>query len=274
MSRVAARSARPRSRRPAAPGTCRRISETIYEQIRDEITWGRLRPGQRISVRDLAARYRVSMMPVRDALGQLAAEGFTRVSPRRSTVVSEISVQDMSWIFEIRATLEAMAARLACPRVTAADLVDLGRVQREMDRCVARRDVQRWLALNDRFHAAVFARTENQSLRKLIRDLWDRTAHRRAWATVEMPGFIEGRTVEHKEILRMLERRDPDGTERAWREHVVRSQTWILNHLRAAGLAEPPGQAESVERGDRRRSPQRTQRTRRSSLWRPPRSPR
>jgi DNA-binding GntR family transcriptional regulator len=87
------------------------VPEQIAARIGDRIIAGELAPGSRIVEQDLAAEFQVSRGPIRDAIRILEREGLATIHPRRGAVVTELSIDELQEIFEIRAALLETAAR-------------------------------------------------------------------------------------------------------------------------------------------------------------------
>src|SRR5215212_10664712 len=90
-----------------------RLVEQVYEAILSEIADGRLPPNTRLIQDDLAAAYGVSRQPVQQALLLLRNHGLVRDAPRRGLIVSPLDVDYVRNLYEVRAVLEGLAARLA-----------------------------------------------------------------------------------------------------------------------------------------------------------------
>lgn len=93
--------------------------ETVYEWVRDRIIDGSMPTGSRIRERDLAEELGVSRVPIREAFPRLEAEGYIRSLPRRGVVVAPMGLTDVVELFDVRASLEVLAARLAATRCAA-----------------------------------------------------------------------------------------------------------------------------------------------------------
>jgi DNA-binding GntR family transcriptional regulator len=199
------------------------IAEHIYEALRGEIVQGKLRPGDRLIPREIAGGLGCSPMPVRDAINRLATEGFTTVSPRKVTRVATLSRQEMDELFAVRAVLEAYAGRLACSALTESDLHQLAGMVDTMAARVRANDLKGWFRLNQRFHFFVFDRANNNTLRGILVDLWDKTLRSRAMVVLDRPEFVTQRMDEHRAILEAFRARDAEAAERLWREHIARS---------------------------------------------------
>src|SRR4051812_36572022 len=97
---------------PPALGTAQ---QHAVDWLRRLIIAGELRPGQRVNQEDLAERIGVSVAPVREALRALEQEGQVTYLPRRGYFVTELRVEDLREIYELRQVLEERAARAALP---------------------------------------------------------------------------------------------------------------------------------------------------------------
>ena len=94
------------------------LAEQIANRIADLIISGKYQPGQRVSEQELASLFSVSRGPVREALRILEKEDFVRILPRRFTEITRLSPREVEQIFEIRAALISLAARLTTERIT------------------------------------------------------------------------------------------------------------------------------------------------------------
>ncbi|UBH07033.1 GntR family transcriptional regulator [Leucobacter sp. Psy1] len=90
--------------------------QRVYEWVRDRIIDGRLATGSRVREREVADALGVSRIPIREAFPRLEAEGYIRTLPRRGAVVAPMELADIVELFDVRAALEVLAARLAASR--------------------------------------------------------------------------------------------------------------------------------------------------------------
>lgn len=98
----------------APPGASQGVR--VYEWIRDRIIDGSLPTESRIREREVAERLGVSRVPIREAFPRLEAEGYIRTLPHRGAVVAPMEADDVAELFDVRASLETLAARLAAMR--------------------------------------------------------------------------------------------------------------------------------------------------------------
>lgn len=132
----------------------RTVKAALAERIRDEIIEGRLPPGKKLRLEELADHFEVSTMPVREALLELEAEGLVTIAPRRGAVVTRLGAEDLEDIYDIRTNLEEMAIRLSVPRMTEETLADLAQYVQEMETNFT--DGVSYTKLNHQFHLTIY----------------------------------------------------------------------------------------------------------------------
>ncbi len=108
-------------------------AERIYLRLRDAILSGRLKPGVYLRERELAARFRVSRTPIREALRQLERDGQIRLTPHLGAEVKEVSLQDLLEVLEMRRYLEPYSARNAARRITPQAASELRKIRRTFE---------------------------------------------------------------------------------------------------------------------------------------------
>lgn len=192
------------------------VRERVTADLRQEIIAGSLRPGDRLVERELAERFGVSRVPVREAIRALVAEGFVHFETPRRTVVRRLTPNDVKELFELREALEVYAAGLAASRATPQDLAE---VQELLDRAAAATeagDAELITDLNSRLHDRIVAMAGNS----LLTEALEPVAGRLRWMTrrnEEWPQLL----VEHRELYEAIASGDPD-----------RARTHALTHVR------------------------------------------
>lgn len=201
-----------------------------YEQIKEAILSGALRPLERITEDQLAGRLGLSRTPVREAFGLLAAEGLITVVAKRGSFVAPLGVDDILEIYQIRSPLECMTARIAAKNITEAQLAELDRlVQAELSQ-EATRSVRESLARSMEFRAIVNSCANNTRLNALLRELQSQTHRARAlWPST--PGRLSEAWREHAQLLEALKAGDADAAERLTRTHLERAQEVALAQM-------------------------------------------
>jgi DNA-binding GntR family transcriptional regulator len=209
----------------------RTVKEALVETLRDEIIRGDLVPGQYLRLEEIAPRFDVSTMPVREALRDLAAEGLVTVFPRRGAMVTQLNADELQDIYDIRVALEEMAARLAVPFVTEAILTELASLIEQIEN--HRGDVATLVKLNHQFHLTLYAASGRRHLCELIRMLRYRSQHYLHVYTAEVDeGHLPQTPGEHRAILEACRRGDAEQAATLTREHVAEAGRVIVEHAR------------------------------------------
>ncbi|MGH7777519.1 MAG: GntR family transcriptional regulator [Candidatus Dormibacterales bacterium] len=191
-------------------------AEAVADVLRDEIWHGTLAPGTTLRQRDVAERYGVSPTPVREALSRLEAEGFLTASLQRGATVVRRSADRIRENFTIRATLEGLAAEMATPKLTAADLERLTALNEEM-RHRQRMDA-RVIELNRTFHMTLYRANDLPLLLNMLGQLWHALE-----GGPKLGRPLEESVRQHQEILEALGRGDAARAAQLTRAHVLSS---------------------------------------------------
>lgn len=137
------------------------VRETVLANLRQEIIAGRLRPGDRLVERDLADRFGVSRVPVRETIRSLVGEGFVHFETPRRTVVRLLTANDVKELFELHEALEVYAAGLAAARATPEDLAEVQELLDLAATATKEGDAKTITDVNSRLHDRVMAMAGN-----------------------------------------------------------------------------------------------------------------
>lgn len=176
----------------------------IYKELRRAIIMGHIRPGDRLSVEDLAARYNTSATPLRDALQMLQSEGLVVIKPRAGYFVTPTTLKELRERFELRQILEVAAIERAVARITDAQIDELEHVHAgytgDDDE-----SYDRYTDENRNFHYLLARASGNDQLADTIGHLLDRLAR---YMVVRGAGRTQVDT--HTRIVAALRSRDVD----------------------------------------------------------------
>ncbi len=152
----------------------RTLGDRIHAELCDLLMSGRLAPGERLSLRSLAERLGVSVMPVRDAVGRLANDDVLSVLPGRAVHVPPMTADRLQELTTVRVVVEGFAAARAASLRSEAEVAALRDHEAAFARQVAApvRDVVAALRANMDLHFAVYAAARLPTLEAVIRQLW------------------------------------------------------------------------------------------------------
>lgn len=148
------------------------LSVVAYLRIREDLMAGRFAPGEKLKLRDLAARLGMSATPVREALKRLVSEAVLTQADHHSVRLPVLTPDRYLEICELRVDLEGKAAAAAAERATAADLEELRGIQSSLDLSVRQGRLSDWLLQNERFHMAICRYARMPTLLRLVEILW------------------------------------------------------------------------------------------------------
>lgn len=208
-------------------GLRKRVCEAIKRAITEMDIYGR--PEDiRLDERQLAEDLGVSRTPIREALSVLEQEGFVRSIPRRGIHVVRKSKREIVEMITVWAAIESMAARLAAPRVTAADLAELrGHVEAFRDDPSGQ--IGEYSDANMAFHKAIIRLGGIALMSGLTETLF---IHMRAVRAVTMTQDNRAKrsVADHRAIVAALESRDAALAERLVREHTMGLAAHVEQH--------------------------------------------
>lgn len=196
------------------------LRERVYAHLKEEILDNRIPPGSVLQEVPLAESLGVSRGPIREALGSLAAEGLVTITPRRGAVVTALTKHDFLEAYQVREVLEALAVRLAVPRMSDDELHALEGPIEEMLRCSARADDTGFFEANTAFHEAFVVASGNAKLVEVYRRLIGQMGpYRRPSALLR--GSLDRSIAEHQGIMDAARARDGE-----------RAAALVLDHIR------------------------------------------
>jgi DNA-binding GntR family transcriptional regulator len=155
-------------------------AQHAVESLRHTFIAGELKPGERVRQEEIAERLGVSLAPVREALAVLEQEGQLTYRPRRGYFVTELDLDDLREIYDLRLLVEGRAARGALPQLDADAHERIALAARDCEEAVERGDVTAELEANRRFHFAVLEAPDQVHTMRVVRLLWDSTETYRA----------------------------------------------------------------------------------------------
>ncbi|MGA8215116.1 MAG: GntR family transcriptional regulator [Candidatus Sulfotelmatobacter sp.] len=206
----------------------RTLAGAASEAIRDQILGWRYPPGTRIDQSDLARQLGISLVPLREALRKLAAEGLVQIVPHRGAFVCQVSRDELKDLYGVRIILEGIATRLAVPRLTDECIARLTGLLSKMEHETPKEQCAELLLLNREFHFTVYRASGRPFLCELIAGLWEKSERYRAFY-VHLPGRSLQALKEHKEVLQALRCRQANKAVRAVRNDIRQTMTELLS---------------------------------------------
>jgi DNA-binding GntR family transcriptional regulator len=195
------------------------IKETIAHSLRADILRSALESGQALKQDEIASRFGVSKIPVREALVQLEAEGLVVFYPNRGAFVSKLSAAEADEIYVMRIALETAILERAIPKLTVADLKHAEELLSAID---LEENIARWGELNWEFHATFYSAASLPRLMDMIKTLHTNIAR---YLVLYLAG-MDYQNISQREHRALLE---------ACRHgNIEQAKTILEDHLRSA----------------------------------------
>jgi DNA-binding GntR family transcriptional regulator len=230
---------------PDAPLENRTLREQVIDHLREEILASRLAPGTELGEAALARSLGISRGPLREALGQLTAEGLVTIVPRRGAVVTRLTRKEFIDAYQVREALESLAIRLAVPRLSAAQKGELHRMCGEMERQAAAGDRQGFFETNRAFHRLLVQASGNAKLEAVHAQLIAQMG-RLMSKSAELRGGLDRSAAEHRALLEAIDAGDPVRSARLLEEHIEVPQR-VLDSPAARAMFEDPDDDQSQD---------------------------
>jgi DNA-binding GntR family transcriptional regulator len=186
--------------------THRTLSALIVDQLRQSILAGVHVAGAQLRQDALAETYNVSRIPVREALFQLEAEGLVRISPHKGAVVSELSLEEINDVFDLRAILEPRLLANSLPLLDLSDLNHLEAIQIRFRNSIATGNIREWGEINAEFHLALYARAAQPRTLAIVASLLQ-TSDRYTRLQLSNTAAMDTAEKEHAEIIALCRAR-------------------------------------------------------------------
>jgi DNA-binding GntR family transcriptional regulator len=195
-------------------------SARAYDHIAARIADGRYSPGYRLVLDPIAQELGTSVVPVREAIRRLEAEGLVTFEHNVGAQVALVHEEEYVVTMQTLSIVEGAATALAAPFVTAGDIARARAINAEMIAMLDHFDPVRFTQLNLDFHAVLFERCPNPHIVDLVHRGWARLKLLRESTFSFVPGRAQGSVEEHEQILRLIEgHADPLELELTARRH-------------------------------------------------------
>ena len=205
------------------------LSEKVYRILKARIIKGDLAQGGKLFEAKIAEQLGISRTPVREALRELAAEGFVKMTPNQGMAVSIISIENIREVLQIRAILEGLAARLTAKVINKEEIKELEKYLKKMECYTNKDDILAFSKMDAEFHELILNICGNNRLIQIRKNLSDQT-HRYRIRSLSIPGRLKYSLEEHREIVEALKRKDSEQADRSSQKHIENVIKNILAH--------------------------------------------
>lgn len=203
------------------------LRQRVVDNLRNAITSGRFKAGDRLVERELCEAVGVSRTLVREALRQLEAEGLVTVVANKGPVVASVSTEEARGIYEVRAVLEGLASRLFAERASSAQKAELGRLFGQFKSACLDNNLDEASAAKSEFYIVLFRGAGNAALESQLSHFFARTSLLRS-LTLSSPNRLRDSAREIEEMYEAIMSGDGDASWKASVAHVQSAAAVML----------------------------------------------
>lgn len=224
-------------------------SQLAYQWIRERITNGTFSPGYRLVLTSLAIDLSMSVVPIREAIRELTAEGLVTFERNVGARVAMVDAWQYRDAMQVIGIIESAATALAAPHLTAEDVSRARHLNEMMRASLGDLDSRLFSALNAEFHHTLYAKCPNERLLEIVEVEWARLRHLRDSIFTFVPGRAPSSVREHDALVDLIERGRPvEEIEQAVRVHRTTSLDAFLTQ-RPAHSHPAPDRAQALVEG-------------------------
>src|ERR1700743_2520040 len=215
----------------ASPATRRNgasLSERVYQALKQDIIRGVFRPGEALSEKDLAKKYRGSRTPVREAAVRLQQENLMQIVANRGYFITQITIQNVNEIYDFRAAVEGGSADLAAQCNWEPGAIERLEELAEAEHARENRESHiRFIEADTEFHVGIAQLTRNPLLVRAVADMRCQM-ERIMYASLDIGYHSELPTSEHRGIVEAIKKRDAQLARKRMCDHIYISKDKVL----------------------------------------------
>ena len=206
------------------------LNQKVYRVLKEAIIKGFLEPGTKLLENKIAEEMHVSRTPVREAMQKLVAEGFVKTTPNQTMVVTEVSLEDVKDVLQIRGVLEGLAARITAKEINIQEIDELENVVAQMSLHVSKENLSSYCKADDEFHDLILNVCGNKWIIQ-IRDNLGNFIYRFRIKSLSVPGRLKYSLGEHQAIMESLKKHNPAEADKLSQIHMENTVINILKNV-------------------------------------------
>jgi DNA-binding GntR family transcriptional regulator len=222
---------------PDQPPAVTGLSNAVVVKLQQLIYSGEFKPGDRLNEAALALRMGTSRGPIREAMKVLAGLGLVTAIPNRGVFVRQLSLREMSEVYEMRALVFGHAAARACEHLSEGHKRQFEQLLSAMDSACEAVDGTRYYELNLQFHALVLLVADNRRAQQAYDD-YVKELHLVRRRYFDGLGNMRRSNIEHRAVYNAIASADPEGARAAAEQHVLGGRIRLLSSFQEHLIAE------------------------------------
>lgn len=214
--------------RPNRPLT---VSQNVAAEIREQILRREIKGGERLRQEAIAKSFEISIIPVREALRQLAAEGLVELVPHRGAIATEFTLEKaLEWI-DMRQMIEADLIGRALDNITEEDIVSAEKILNEFDAALDHgRDMEHWSKYNWSFHSTLYLPADRPETMKVLASLHEKCDRYHRLQLSDGQHIVRAEE-EHRELIDLCRSRSKRAAKALMKKHMIGIERDIAEQL-------------------------------------------
>lgn len=214
-------------------------ADAVTSRLRQQLLDGSIPAGSRIMPKDIAARFALSIVPVREAIRRLESEGLLVTSPQRATFAADIGVEDLAGVYDLRRVVEPEYAHRATRIATDSDIKRCKLALKELVNAKAYSPA--FFEAHRNFHWHLLAPAASPVIRTVLERLWQSVDRYmglgvRTIAEHSSAEYLAAFRAEHAAIAAAFERKDGERLRQMLVDHFTATEKAMCEMLEVVGL--------------------------------------
>ncbi len=201
--------------------------QVAYDKIKEMILDNELAPGEALVERTLSSRLNISRTPIREALRKLSNDGLVEIQEGKGIYVAEVRFEDIVEIYELRESLEGLAARLCAQRRTEAAMGQLEELMEEYKEAYEKSEYGRFMHIDMMLHRRIAEASRNKRLVNMISSIYDQVT--RMAVSVQQDRVIRDLALEeHEKLIAEIRDGKANEAEAIMKQHIASTRKYHI----------------------------------------------
>jgi DNA-binding GntR family transcriptional regulator len=205
-------------------------SSKVYAALKEMIADYRFQPGARLNVEKLAREFRLSRIPVWEAVRRLEQEGLLQTIPNRGVFMAEMTLERAFELFQVRGALERLAGRLAAEKMDKRTLAKTEKCLFRQLKVVEKGDLVGYSQSDYEFHSLIYHSAGNRTLEEMLESVKAKMQP----VGLQVAPILIDLYEDHRTIFEGLRKKDPERVERAFQGHNQRVLKRIIEEIQSS----------------------------------------
>ncbi|MGM0438374.1 MAG: GntR family transcriptional regulator [Bacillota bacterium] len=210
-------------------------SEIVYDKIKNYIIKGKLEPGEKYSISNLAKDFEISRSPVYEAVKLLEKEDFVTIIPNVGFKVNTLTRKEIHDLLRIQGALEGLAIREAMDKIGEEEIKELNGILDKTEKYYNNGKIDKYIEENKKFHFKLYKYSQSKKLINALKDYW----RYEIWYTQnseEIKSNICNLIDDHRELLDIISKGEKDKVQDFIDEHIEDCEDVVLNNLESTKM--------------------------------------